>query len=138
MQQSMESKSWTRLSNSTTTIKMDIIYIYVMFIYIYMQCPFLHNMYILYIYYQKIESDRKIPGLKVRILNALSFIASRITSCLSEQNLLARKSQFCILLISDLNGPIVKLWVVGKYSWEIGIHRITLKYILQYSPKLTL
>ena len=103
-----------------------------------MQCPFLHNMYILYIYYQKIESDRKIPGLKVRILNALSFIASRITSCLSEQNLLARKSQFCILLISYLNGPIVKLWVVGKYSWEIGIHRITLKYILQYSPKLSL
>lgn len=35
-----------------------------------MQCPFLHNMYILYIYYQTIESDREIPGLKVRILNA--------------------------------------------------------------------
>ena len=102
------------------------IYIYVMSIYIYMylQCPFLHNMYILYIYYQTIQSDREIPGLKVRILNALSFITSRITSCLSEQNLLDRKSQFYILLMTNLNGPIVKLWVAGKYEFT-GFQRHT-------------
>lgn len=110
-----------------------------------MQCPFLHNMYILYIYYQTIESDREIPGLKVRILNALSFITSRITSCLSEQNLLDRKSQFYILLMTDLNGPIVKLWVAGKYEFT-GFQRNTffntapnlLCDLSQFSPNLSI
>lgn len=47
----------------------------------------------------------------------------RITSCLSEQKLLDRNSQFFILLMASLNGPIIML----MSSWEIQLGNMNLQ-----------